>query len=417
MIILRLAWQSLWNRRLTALLTIASIALSVMLLLGVEKIRLGARTGFINTISGTDLIVGARAGDVQLLLATVFRIGNTPNTISLETLSAVEARPETAWVVPISLGDSHHGFRVMGTVADYFTRYKYRADTSLSFAQGAPFDDLFDVVIGARIARELGYKLGDEITLSHGTGRVSFGADHADLPFHISGILAPSNTPVDDTLHISLEAMEAIHLDWQPGVTSSMDPDRAREHHLAPDEANAALVGLHSKTAILSLQRYINNYAGEPITAVIPGVAFAQLWTLIGSIEKALILISAMVVFTALLGMVISILSTLNERRREMAILRALGARPVHIFALFVSEATALAVCGVTAGLGMLYAVLGLNWRAIEQATGLHLAFTAPGRHEFGLLLIIILGAIIAGLVPALRAYRMSLADGLSVRT
>ncbi|MDX1540865.1 MAG: ABC transporter permease, partial [Geminicoccaceae bacterium] len=133
-LLFKIAWRSLLNRRLTALLTMLAIAISVMLVLGVEKVRNGARTSFANTIAGTDLIVGARAGDVQLLLYSVFRIGNATNNITWQSYQDIAARPEVAWIVPLSLGDSHKGFRVLGTTTDYFEHYRFRGDRGLSFA-------------------------------------------------------------------------------------------------------------------------------------------------------------------------------------------------------------------------------------------------------------------------------------------
>ncbi|MFK5981210.1 MAG: FtsX-like permease family protein [Rhizobiaceae bacterium] len=421
MIIIRLAWQSLLNRRLTAILTILSIALSVVLLLGVEKVRIGARSSFINTISGTDLIVGARAGDVQLLLYSVFRIGNATNNISIETLDDIKRQKEVEWLVPISLGDSHRGFRVMGTTKDYFSRYKYRRNIPLGFGNGIAFEDLFDAVLGSDVAAALGYAVSDSINVAHGTGDVSFGASHDDKPFRVSGILEPTGTPVDRTVHISLEAIEAIHVGWQSGTAPRGDDivsaELVRKMDLAPKVVTAAYIGLKSKIGIFSLQRYINNYREEPVTAILPGIAFAQLWAIIGNAEMALIVISTMVVFTAFLGMIISILGTLNERRREMAILRAIGARPLQIFSLFVAEAAALAICGVVVGVAALYALLGLTWAWIEKTTGLYLQFEAPGQQEMVYLLIIVFGGILAGIIPAFRAYRMSVSDGLTVRS
>ena len=125
MYLITLALKSLRNRKFTALLTIISIALSVALLLGVERVRNDAKLTFTNTISGTDLIVGARSGSVQLLLYSVFRIGNPTNNISWESYQDISSNPLTKWSVPISLGDSHRGFRVMGTVKDYFTHFRY----------------------------------------------------------------------------------------------------------------------------------------------------------------------------------------------------------------------------------------------------------------------------------------------------
>src|SRR5262245_52053631 len=146
MIVLRLALQSLRNRWITAALTVMAIAVSIVLLLGVEKVRTGARQSFADTISGTDLIVGARSGNLNLLLYTVFRIGNATNNVTWASYEDLAKRPEVAWIVPLSLGDSHRGFRVLGTTPAYFEHYKYRQTHGLSFRTGKPFADLFDAV-------------------------------------------------------------------------------------------------------------------------------------------------------------------------------------------------------------------------------------------------------------------------------
>ena len=215
--ILVLAWKSLWNRRFTAALTLASIALSVALLIGVERVRTETRASFANTISGTDLIVGARSGGVQLLLYAVFRIGNPTNNLSWRSLQDIAALPKVAWVVPLSLGDSHRGYRVLGTTAGFFEHYRFARDRGLTFTQGGPFADLYDAVLGAEVAERLGYRIGDPIVVAHGAGDVSF-ARHDDKPFRVAGILARTGTPVDRTVHVSLEAIEAIHADWQGGA-------------------------------------------------------------------------------------------------------------------------------------------------------------------------------------------------------
>ena len=273
MIVPRLALQSLRNRALTASLTVLAIAFSVMLLLGVEKVRTGARQSFADTISGTDLIVGARSGAIQLLLYSVFRIGNATNNVTWKSYSDIAKRPEVDWIVPISLGDSHHGFRVLGTTPDYFTHYKYRHGQALAFADGKPFSDLFDAVIGADVAQALGYKVGDEIVVAHGVGSISF-VEHKDKPFHVSGILAKTGTPVDRTVHVSLEAIEAIHVDWQNGIPmpgQSISADEVRTMHLAPKAVTAAFLGLKSKLATFKLQRAINEYAGGAAVGDHPG--------------------------------------------------------------------------------------------------------------------------------------------------
>lgn len=416
--ILQLASRSLWNRRGTALLTVFSIAVSVTLLLGVERVRTETRTSFANTISGTDLIVGARSGDLNLLLYSVFRIGNATNNITWQTYQDLAKRREIAWTIPVSLGDAHRGFRVMGTSLAYFEHYRFARDRRLEFAAGEPFNDLFDVVLGADVARQLGYQLGESVVVAHGLGATSF-MQHDDKPFTVSGILKRTGTPVDRTLHISLEAMEAIHMDWQSGtrVRGAETPaGQMRQMELVPETITAFLVGLKSRVATFRLQRAINEYAGEPLSAIIPGVALQQMWDLMGVVEIALLAVSACVVLGGLLGMLTAILTSLNERRREMAILRSVGARPWHIFVLLVSEAALLATAGVLLGFVALYLLLAGTAPLIQERFGIFVALRLPGTYDMAIAGLVIGAALLMGALPAWRAYRNALADGLTIR-
>lgn len=418
MIVVRLALQSLRNRWITALLTVLAIAISVVLLLGVAKVRSSARTSFSSTISGTDLIVGARSGAMNLLLYSVFRIGNATNNVTWRSYQDIVRRPDVAWTIPISLGDSHRGFRVLGTDGDYFTHYKYRDGQSLTFADGKAFDDLFDVVIGADVADALNYHLGDKIILAHGIS--SIGPKHDDTPFQVSGILKRTGTPVDKSLHVSLEAIEAIHVDWQAGyrIPGQHTPaDRLRQMKLEPRAITAAFVGLKSRLQVFGFQRAVNDYRREPLSAIMPGVALQEMWSLVGTAENALLSVSAMVVVTAILGMTTMIMSTLNERRREIAILRSLGAGPRTIIGLLVSEAGILTVLGICVGTFAMYAALLVVRPLIDSRFGIYLPVDPPSPTELQLLGVILLGGLLAGLLPALRAYRISLADGMMVRT
>ena len=419
MSLLRLALLSLWNRRLTALLTMLGIALSVTLFLSVEKLRTGARASFANTISGTDLIVGARAGDVQLLLYAVFRIGNATNNITWESYSDIAARPEVDWIVPLSLGDSHRGFRVVGTTGDFFARYRYRRDAGLRFAAGEPMDDLFDAVLGADVADSLGYALGEQIVISHGTGR-GRGAEHDDKPFRVAGILEKTGTPVDRAVYVSLEAIEAIHVDWRGGARVqglSIPEERVRNMDLTPKTVTAALVGLKSRMATFRFQRFVNDYDEEPLTAILPGVALANLWSLVGVAERALGAVSLMVVGTAILGLVTTLLATLEERRREMAILRANGASPRTVAALLMAESGLVTLAGTVLGLVFVYLLLFALQPVLDARFGLWLEIGRPASRDWVILSAIVVTGTVAGLIPAWRAYRRSLADGMSIRS
>ncbi|RST45822.1 ABC transporter permease [Variovorax sp. DXTD-1] len=413
-----IAWRSAWNRRFTLALTVFSIALSTFLLLGVERIRTELRENFASSVSGTDLIVGARTGATQLLLYSVFRIGAATNNISWKSVQALASHQGVDWVVPLSLGDSHRGFAVLATSPEYFTRFRYGDRQSLKLREGKPFSELFDAVVGAEVADKLGYHVGRKITLAHGSGELNT-AEHADKPFTVVGVLARTGTPVDRTVHIGLEAMEAIHLEWvggapMPGV--KIPAEQVRKFDLTPKNVTAALVGLKNRSAVFGVQRWISTYTGEPLMAILPGVALDELWSVIGIGENALLLMSALVALVSLAGLVSVVMASLNERRRELAVLRAVGAGLRQVLALLALEGAMVTVLGVA--LGVVMAVLGIALLApwLQSQFGLTLSLSEPTLNEWLLMASLLVAGWLASLLPGIRAYRLSLADGLSPR-
>jgi len=415
---LRLAWKSLLNRRLAAGLLVCSIALSVALLAGVERIRTQTEASFTRAVAGTDLVVGARSGPVNLMLYAVFRIGDATNNISWKSYESIAANPRVAWTVPLSLGDSHRGFRVLGTTPAYFRHYRTGTDRPLAFRDGNAFADVFDAVLGSEVAERLGYRVGDSITLAHGTGSVSF-AEHDDKPFRVVGVLAPTGTAVDRTVHVPLEGIEAIHADWQaggrvPGLT--ITPEQARKLDLNPKAITAILVGVKSKAAVFQLQRAINEYREEPLLAVLPGVALQQVWQIVGVAERALFLVAAAVAAASLAGLIALHLAALDARRRELAILRALGAPPRAIFGLVLGESFLLTAAGILLGVVLLQAGLYVAAAFIETRFGLVLEAGLPSATEAALLAAVLVCGTLAGAIPAWRAYRLALAEGMTLR-
>lgn len=411
-----LAVKSLKSRRSTAILTIVSIAVSVILLLGVEKVRVNAKSSFANTISGTDLIVGARSGSIQLLLYSVFRIGSATNNITWKSYQDIAQQKGVKWTIPISLGDSHRGFRVMGTSRDYFSVYQYGEKRTLKFSSGAQFEGVFDAVIGSEVANTLNYSIGDQVIISHGTGSASF-AQHKDKPFVISGILEHTGTPVDRTMHVSLAGIEAMHVNWQGAMKKRKAKKALTESNLQPESITAFLVGLDSKIVSFKMQRYINDYAAEPLLAIFPGIALHELWSLMSVAEQALLIISLFVVVAALTGMLAVSLAGLNERRREVAILRSVGASHWHIMGLLITETVLLTMIGIIIGLIMLYSSIWVAQPLIEKNYGLFIPLTAPNVRELGMISVLLAASFLVGLVPAYFAYKNSLADGMSVRS
>jgi putative ABC transport system permease protein len=419
MILLKLTWKSLWNRRTSLLLTIISIAISVSLLLGVEYLRKEAKNSFLNTISGTDLVVGARSGPVQLLLYSVFRIGNATNNISWTSYQHIAQHRLVKWTIPISLGDSHKGFRVLGTNQDYFNYYRYGNKQNLDITQGKIFNGVYDAVLGAEVARKLGYQLNDEIIIAHGGGMTSFTL-HDDKPFKVVGILAATGTPIDRTVHVTLEGIEAIHVDYKAGAPIpgfKISAEKAEKMHLQPEVITAFLVGLKTRAAAFKLQREINDYRQEALLATIPGVALAELWQSINQFESILRIITIFVVIAGLLGMLTTLLSTLNERRREMAVLRAVGAHPWQIFLLFMLETGIVIFLGGILGIVILFfgSLFAQPWVVSEY--GLHLSQWLPHLQDITLLAIIMALGLLFSLLPGWIAYKRSLQDGLTVKT
>ncbi len=415
---LDIAIQSLRNRALTATLAVIAIAMSVALILSVDKIRRDARASFLQTVSGADLIVGARSGSVQLLLYSVFRMGSATNNVSWESIEDIKSRKAVDWLVPLSLGDSHKGFRVLGTTVEYFEHYKYGNKRSLEIDQGEKFDDVFDVVLGSAVAKQLQYGIGQSIVVSHGTGSAGL-VQHDNQPFTVSGILSPTGTPVDNTLHVSLEGIEAMHVDWQSGMKvpgEGTDNDTIRKMDLSPKQVTAALLGLKSRGTVFREQRAINTYREEPLLAILPGVAMTELWSLVRVFENALLVISSFVLLAGLVNLVSVLFAGLNERRREMAILRASGARPGHIFRLLCAESALLSAIGIAIGALVHYLVVGVVSVWAQSRFGIDLSLSLPDGRDLMILLLVFVAGVAVGCLPAWRAYRQSVADGMAQR-
>lgn len=411
-----LALKSLRARRGVVLLAAMSIGLSVALFLTVDRFRTAAKASFASVISDTDVIVGARGGDVQLLLYSVFRLGSATNNFTWRTYQDIAAHPAVDWIVPLSLGDSHRGFRVLGAPAEFFERYRYRKGQSLRFAQGRPYAELFEAVIGAEVADALGYQLGDQIIVAHGIGSADL-ALHDNAPFTIVGVLARSGTPADRTVQVSLEAIEAIHVDWRGGAQApTTAPEVLAQMALTPKAVTAALVGLTTRLQTFQFQRYVNEYRQEAMTATLPGLALQELWTVVGAAESALLAVSACVVVAAALGLSMMLMATLNERRREMAVLRSVGVGPAAISAMLVLEATAISAAGAVLGMVIHYVLFAVAGGWLDRSYGLYIATSAPDMRMATALLVMVLVGALSALAPAYQAYRLSVADGLGLR-
>lgn len=415
-----LAFKSLKNRRLSTGLTIFSMTLSLVLLMSVERVKRAAQDGFTKSISGVDLVVGARSGPLQVIMYSVFNMGQATQNVSIESYNEIRQRPDVDWTIPYSLGDGHKGFRVVATNLDFFKHYQFRSNEKIELAEGRTFEGIFDVVLGADVAESLKYKMGDQVVVAHGVTSGPAIQEHSDKPFHVVGLLKPTGTAIDRAVYISLQGMEAIHIDWQSGSAPALGQEikasALTESMLQPKTITSFFVRTKSRIEILRLQRYINEYKDEPLLAVIPGVVLSELWQSLSMFENVLKALSFLVMLVGLLSMLIAIMTSLNERRREMAILRALGASLKHISSLIVFETALLSVsaivlaCIVKMGLEL---VLG-PW--LQTRFGLYLQGSFFSLNEILYMGLMLTAALLMSLIPAVRAMRSALKDGLSLK-
>jgi len=429
--ILSLTLRSISNRKFNTLLVTLSMALSIALLIGVERIRVESLNGFTRAVSGTDLIVGARSGSVNLLLFSIFHIGNPTNNISLQAYDHLNKMPEVEWSIPIALGDNHRGYPVLGTTVAYLEHFRFGTDQPLKMASGRWFGQAGEVVLGAEVARALNYSLGDEIVIAHGGGEISFMV-HDDHPVEVVAILKATGTPVDRTIHMDLSAIDVMHQELNAAeqgydpllmLTEPVDVDHQEkshpehEHHALnyKGELSAVLLGLKSRAAAVFLQRSINQYKKEALSAIMPGVALQELWSIMGYLEKGLLTISIFVIVIGLIGMLIALMTTLDQRRREMAILRSLGARPGHVLSLIVSEAALITAAAILLGFSVVYLLLAIAQPVLQTQAGLFIEIGWPSLREMILICFVAVAGIVVSLVPAYRIYRYSLTDGITI--
>jgi putative ABC transport system permease protein len=435
--LLNLAWQSLKERRGSVLLTLAALTLCVVMVLGVEHVRSQAREVFTRTISGTDLIVGARTSQLNLLLYSIFRISAPANNVNYESYEHWQDDARVAWTIPFSMGDSHHGYAVIATNENFFAHFHYGSKQALSFAEGGIFAQTQDAVLGYQVAKKLGYSLGTSLVLAHGTAVVSF-HNHDNSPFTVVGMLAPTGTPVDQAIYIQLDAQAALHAQEgeAPAHTEAANEhapadeagsehahadhdhdhaeDTAATHEHAEPPLTAFLVGLTSRAAVFGLQREINDFAPEALTAILPGVALAELWQALSKVEAVLSLLSGLVMLASLLGLATMLLASMQNRRREMALYRALGARPWMILTLIELEALLLVLAACGLGCCLVCAGLALGQDSLLTEYGIAISLW-PFTPVIGLyLIVIVVAAMLLALIPALSAYRAALSSELT---
>lgn len=412
----RLTLKSMLERKVTVFLCLCSIAFSTALYLGVSRLSTSAKEGFTGTLSGADLIVGAKGGELNLLLYSIFHLGNPTSNIRYESYQKWASNRRLAWTIPISLGDSYKGFRVVGTDQNFTQHYRYRSDQKVEMQSGEFASGIWGVALGSKVAKSLGHKLGDRLILSHGISETSL-SHHDHTPFTVKGILAPTGTPIDSSVFITLQGMEAMHIGWESGIAKEEDlpnPDELKFEDIKIRQITSFIAGARNRIQVLHLRRAIDTDESEPLMAIIPGLALSQLWEILSGVELALRVIGICVLIVGVIGIVIALTTSLQSRRREMAILRSVGGAPRHILFLLLSEALILAIFGFFLGEILLILGLMVALPLIEGSYSMALGLKIFELSDLGYLGLTLSSALMLSLLPAFMAYKQSLRDGLS---
>ena len=400
----------------TSLVTISLMA-SMVLLLSIERIQQGTEEGFNQSISGVDAIIGPRSSSLELVLYTVFHLGRPTNNITTKTINDVKQRSDISWLVPIALGDSHRGYRVIATEPNYFQHIRYGNNQPLTFSKGAPFTELSEATLGSDVAEKLNYSVGSEIQITHGSIE-SIGSKHDDFSFTVTGVLNKTGTPIDQAIFLDLKGYELLHLGWKSGKKvfsledidlSSLPPDA-----LNPKTVTAAFVGLKSKLTIFNFSKNIREYPEEAISAVIPGIALSELWSIVGLVDKGFQLLSWIIIAISLIAMVTLIIASLDNRKQEMTIYRANGASPKFLAAMVICESL---VIGLVAIIGAIILVTAVTYFATSQlnlALGISPSFKWISLDEIKVFGIILLSGALSSLIPAAMVFRKNLHQALS---
>ena len=414
---LSLLLKSMRSRLIPTSLVTISLMASMVLLLSIERIQQGAEEGFNQSISGVDAIIGPRSSSIELVLYTVFHLGRPTNNITTKTVNDVKIRGDISWLVPIALGDSHKGFRVVATEPNYFEHIKYANSQPLVFSKGFAFAELSEAVLGSDVAEKLSYTVGSEIQITHGSVE-SIGSKHDDFSFMVAGILNKTGTPIDQAIFLDLKGYELLHLGWKSGKKifnlDDIDLSSLPDDALIPKTVTAAFIGLKSKLTLFNFSKNIREYPKEAISAVIPGIALSELWSIVGLVDKGFQLLSWIIIAISLIAMVTLIIASLDNRKQEMTIYRANGASPKFLAMMVLCESI---VIGLTAIVGAIILVTIVTYFATAQlnlALGISPSFKWISMDEIKVFSLILLAGALSSLIPASMVFRKNLHQTLS---
>ena len=390
---LTVAVKYLRGRAVASALTALSVALGVSLIIASVLLARGIKDGFVEGTTDYSLVIGAKGSPAQLVLSVVFRMDVATPNILVRTLRYLERDPRVEVAVPVALGDAYQGFRYVATSPAYFAPFPWRRKT-FSLSEGRFFDDeapdrpTYGALLGSEAAHRSGLRVGD---------RFYEGEEMAEYPLTVIGILRPTRSADDRAIFFSLASFWGMN-------------EVARKMHVKP--LTAVLLRARRMSDLPSLNRELN--VSTETQAVFPSAVLLTILNLLGVVEEALAAILAIVAVVVLLYVFVSMYGATLERQREIATMRALGARRATIMRIVLMESSTLAVIGGIAGVVGGHGVAGFG-ASVLAARGVLVRnpFAFGTLEPIVLVSVVLLGAL-AGLVPALLAYRTEVAENLA---
>jgi putative ABC transport system permease protein len=394
-----LAFRYLWSRPLAAvlnllLLTLGLASISFVLLASAQVDR-----AFERDLAGIDLVVGAKGSPMQLILAGVFHIDVPPGNVALADVQKLAREPAVAKLIPVSLGDSFRGRRIVGTDAQYLAHYQ------LAFAEGRAWSATMEAVLGQDVARGLGLRTGQRFVGNHGLA--GGGHDHADSAYLVTGVLAACGCVADRLILTSTESVWEVHEHAAPAPADGGQREPAREVTLA-------LVTYTTPLAAVSFPRYVNT--STPMQAAAPALEVSRLLRMLGVGTDVLRGFGAVLLLTAALSVFIALWNAVRERRADLAMLRMLGARPLKIALLLLCEAWWLALLACVLGLAAGHGLAALAGTMLEAQHSLPISGRVWLPEEAWIVLSALAVATLAALIPAASAYRVDAGELLAAR-
>lgn len=438
----RIIYNNAKQRLLSTVVTSLSVAVGVALIFAILAIKTGSRERLALGYSGFDLIVGAKGSPLQLTLNVVYNLDVSPGNIPYSLYEKLEKDPRVKLVVPYSVGDNYKGFRIVGTTDTFLSQFEPRPDQRFEFANGRSFrfqkSDLeaamkeaseqsknpsgeenqmnrgvYEAVAGSIAADKAGLKVGDTFVATHGVVNATEALGHPESPWTVVGILKPTGTPADRAIYINLDSFYRI----KGHVISARKPDENPKEVPVdndPEAGQVSALALKAKSpiAIFSLRKEINDR--NDAQAAVPAEEVRKLLTIVGNIDRILLAQAILIVIVAAIGTALAIFNSMNARRRDIAVMRALGARRKTIFAIIVGEAVLISTCGALIGLILGHEALSLASPLIESATGFPIAAWDFYSFESILFAGVLLVGLVTGIGPAISAYKTNVASGLA---